>query len=200
MKRAFVTAAGISASFAVFCGGKSIEVDEPSGILGPDGNFLSPDGSPVYAQGAACEAYDAASFDNPRTSNCEARSDCLSWATSRVPAGYPEFVYCAADECFTNVPDVNNHQVFSIANTLEVHCAPGATGDAFCTSYLNQFVMGSGHTTARCIQGPDFGACSADRGCWDQKNDAGPSGCDDVLELCVSRNGMYVCERPCAPP
>ena len=189
-----------STAFALFCGGKSSEIDQPPGFVGADGNYLSPDGSAVFTQGAACQGYDPSTFDIQPHINCVDRSDCFSWASARVPNGYPEFTYCAGGQCRVNIPDVTNHQIFSDENNLFVHCNPGPSGDAFCTSYFNQFVLGSGETIGRCIQGQDFGACAADRGCWDLQQDAGAGGsCDDLLDLCVTRNSAYGCEPPCAP-
>jgi hypothetical protein len=188
----------------LMCGGRVISVEEPPGHAAADGAFVSADGALVIAPGSACNAFDSAALldcdsggSNACNHECKSRDDCIDWASQHVPVGFPIFAACSEQGCLVNTPEDLDHQTFSPANDLEIHCLPGADGDAFCSAYFDQFITNGGTTSAHCIQGPSYAACAADLSCLLPDGAAG-AFCGN-LELCVLRGGEYGCEAPCRP-
>ena len=223
------------AAAAIFCGGQ-IVVDQPLGHAADDGGYVLPDGAPAFVSGQGCEGY----ATSAQLTNCSdlqgctygldcsaynATDECTKKAAAILPAGYPMFANCKSNPAIDNggYVCVFNEQIQQssycphwqsqlIVATPVLACHAGPDGDAFCSAYLTQYVLGGGVASARCISAcnpaDDFdGLCATTTGSGGGfaftpvGQPCGPSNDCEGLAMCVTRNGQSRCELPCmAPP
>lgn len=217
----------IAIAAAVCCGGELV-IDQPDGHAGDDGGYFLPDGAPAFTPGAGCMDYEP----SPQLADCKSnglvctygwgcsspssQDVCASQARNVVPVGFPYFAACRSGGDLPSVCAYNSDIPSSrcsdnwkfVAASPFLACRTGADGDAFCSSYLSQFVRGDARAIARCVS-----ACTPtntlDGMCVSTVNDAPsatvftggtciPANCGG-LDICVTRSGQSRCETPCMP-
>lgn len=220
------------AAVSAFCGGQLV-IDQPVGHVEDDGGYVLADGAPVFIRGQGCSGYTLAT----QLSTCvdlqgctyglscsayNAPNECAQKAAAILPPEYPLFADCKSDPLADNGGwvCVFNNQIMArgycphwdsmfLASPM-LACHTGADGDAFCSAYLTQYVLGEGVASARCITAcrpaDDFdGLCATTAGAGPFAQTpvgqpCGPSNDCEGLSMCVTRNGQSRCELPCAPP
>lgn len=191
------------------CGGRLY--GNPPGYLDDAGAFHWPDGAVEYGQGTACVGYDpTVSF--PKTlkpyPTCQSVADCAAL----FPPNYPvHFTGCQSNQC------ASDFIVEDYYPDDRIYCTQGPLGDAFCSAFFNQFVVGDAHVQTSCVH-----ECIRDTGnqadpnapcqeefdqCVINKPDGQTCSCNEdwVLAntgLCVVRGDASVarCEAPCSAP
>jgi len=219
------------AATAIFCGGQ-IVVDQPVGHATDDGGYVLPDGAPVFVGGQGCASYtpSAQLADCDDAQGCTyglgcdsytANDQCAKKAAAILPAGYPFFAQCKSNPLAdqANLVCVFNEQIQQISYcpywahisaTPFLACHTGSDGDAFCSAYLTQYVLGDGVASARCVtacQPADAfdGICATTSGAGGFAltpvgQPCGPSTDCEGLAMCITRNGQSRCELPCVAP
>ena len=217
MKRILLSAA--SATILTFCGGEII-LEQPPGHAGDDGGYFLDDGAVAFVPGAGCKNYDVSRFALHSGLGaisqfvCSTATDCIGPAANQLPPGDAFLAICAGgDQHFCHF---NNHinqsgwdpSAYCLGHGVwseKLKCRPGPDGDAYCSAYYNQFVLGDGFTTAKCIDdcsnsdNVNPGVCmpTPPDSCW--VFDAATFGDCDQLDFCVTRGAETKCEHPCLP-
>jgi hypothetical protein len=233
MSKRRIAVAAIAVTSA-FCGGQLV-VDQPPGHATEDGGYVLPDGAPAFVSGSGCESY----TPSAQLANCAdaqgctyglvctsltANDECAESARAILPPGYPFLTYCKSDPrsdprpgdlrvCAFNeqIPGVSYCQYWQyVSATPFLACHTGPDGDAFCSAYLTQYVLGDGVASSKCVTAcapaDDFdGVCATTTGAGYPAitpvgQPCGPAGDCEGLSMCVTRNGQSRCEMPCAPP
>ena len=211
-----------------FCGGETV-ADQPPGHAGDDGGYFLPDGAAAFAPGAGCEGYDVSRFSRISALQaisqflCSNASDCVAPAENQLPPGDAFLAICGGgDQHFCEFNNNVNGASWIPSDycpngvwSEKLKCRPGPDGDAFCSAYYNQFVLGAGFTTAKCIvdcsnsDPVDPGVCmpTPPTTCWTFDGGNFGTTCDggtctggcDQLDFCVTRGTETHCEHPCLP-
>lgn len=218
------------AAASVYCGGQLV-VDQPLGHA-EDGGYVLPDGAPAFVPGQGCEGYAPAplvcnppnvfwtcSYGWKCKDNRTPDDECVTAAHAALPHGYPFITGCVGDpngnghDCAFNqqlvyLPSCSRPEIIVIDPVLACHT--GVDGDAFCSAYLTQYVLGDGVAVAKCVtactptDGFD-GICETTTGAGYSAitpvgESCGPSNDCDGISMCVTRNGQSKCELPCTSP
>jgi len=213
-----------------FCGGELV-IDQPLGHA-EDGGYVLPDGAPAFVGGQGCKGYaiptqlttcsDAQGCTyGLRCGTYNAGDECAQKAAALVPSGYPVFADCKSNPLADNAGYVCvfNEQIQPVATcpywqagsvvaAPVLACHMGPDGDAFCSAYLTQYVLGGGTASARCVTSckpaDDFdGQCATTVGnsgfaLTPLGQPCGPSNDCEGLTMCVTRDGQSKCELPCS--
>ncbi len=220
------------AATSMFCGGQLV-VDQPLGHATDDGGYVLPDGAPAFVAGHGCDGYAPTQLDcgyEPCSYgwHCGAGTthpdECASRARAVLPSGYPFLTGCVGDSQGASPAGyacVFNEQIpylsCSVRSPGEIvnvdpllACHTGPDGDAFCSAYLTQYVLGGGVAGATCVT-----ACSATDGfdgiCETTTGagysavtpvgqPCGPTNDCEGISMCVTRKGQSKCELPCTSP
>jgi hypothetical protein len=181
--------------------------------------------------GAGCQNYAPATLDcgeEPCSYGWHCNNDqpddgCVTSAQAALPPGYPLFTGCVGDPdggsyylCAFNqqIPYLgcspNKSSGTPIAAAPVIACHTRVDGDAFCSAYLSQYVLGDGTASSKCVSAcatiDSFdGTCSTTTGgnigSFATVGNAcrSTSECDGIA-MCVARDGQSKCELPCASP
>jgi hypothetical protein len=216
---------------ASYCGGELV-VDQPLGHAS-DGGYVLADGAPAFVPGRGCVGYaPAAQLSNCNNAqgctyglSCDtytSNDECAGEAADVLPPAYPFFAYCKSNPLSDPRPGDKrvcafNQQIQYLCGDWQyvsasplLACHTGADGDAFCSAYLTQYVLGDGTASARCISAckpvDDFdGMCATTSGAGFFAQTAvgqpcGPSNDCEGLSMCVTRGAESRCELPCTSP
>jgi len=204
-----LTICGFAAVRVLACGGQIY--GNPLGYLDDAGTYHASDGAVLFGPGSACSNYDPSNFARLEPQPKCANTDCNTWLDSAIPPGYPMHAGCQGGSCGAGLTVSAN----TTPEPYPVYCTPGAVGDAYCSAFLTQFVIGGGRAIAHCVHqcseispenggspycasgGPDFYACVAGEPGSDCSATRRPTTND---ELCVIRGASASSEIPCAPP